>query len=228
VHEETEHLYEVAAVYKARLKVLELQVAKLGTHCPAHIHLEIQDTQQELSSIEDRISGKLRPPQGSLSLPRSPPSHAENTIWFILIGAFVVSTLVYVVLLTVSNNPVYGKEPSPVAPQHNLPRWTEEGIGSETSEYPNNAAIECTPTAIHELGVVVWENSELDKAVSLPIGTRVSFICYSPQIGRVGVILIRLPIEVNHERRVLWVIETYRCLDEQRVSSYPDPERPNR
>jgi hypothetical protein len=128
----------------------------------------------------------------------------------------------------VSNNPVYAKEPLSLTPQYNFPRWIDERIGLETSEHQNNVAMECTPAAIHELGVVIWEDAELEKAVSLPIGTRISFICYSPQIGRVGVILIRLPIEVNHERRVLWVIETYRCLDEQRVSSYPDPERPNR
>lgn len=214
--EEIEHLHEMADAYKARLRILELQLAQLGIHSPAYIHLEIRGAKQGLYFIEKQISDKSKIHQNISDSPRPLAFCVADIICFMVAGVLVTSILISTIFFNEAEN------------FENPLQRIEEAYGTDITKEPSSKTVNCTPTAIHELGVVVWKDSELDKATSLPIGTRVSFICYSPQIGRVGVILIRLPVEVNHERRVLWVIETYRCLDEQRVSSYPDPERPNR
>ena len=58
--EEAVHLQELAEAYLERLRALQLQAARFGNDCPAHITVEIATTKKQLATLSQQISDGIR------------------------------------------------------------------------------------------------------------------------------------------------------------------------
>src|SRR5215207_9973090 len=58
--DEIEHFEELAATYRARLRVLERQLAELGPHTAPHVILDNERTKRELARVQAELR-RLRP-----------------------------------------------------------------------------------------------------------------------------------------------------------------------
>src|SRR5690349_3547959 len=57
--DEVVHLQELTKAYLDRLRALQLQAARYGNDCPAHITVEISTTEKQLSTLEQQIGDGL-------------------------------------------------------------------------------------------------------------------------------------------------------------------------
>lgn len=59
--EELDHLLELRETYRARKRVLEVQVGQYGRATPAHIRTELEECKRELERIAEQLPGADAP-----------------------------------------------------------------------------------------------------------------------------------------------------------------------
>lgn len=206
------HLLSISKAYSARIRVLEMQVAQFGLHCPAHIQADLDSTRLQLAEIEQNIASCTSATVTTTHPIRS--SLFSNVVYIAVILAVVgiVSGLILPRLISRDIKPFEQD-------YHNADYGEGKPVGytdmppDSTPNYDTLSVVCATEALLVEgvPGALRVRNTRLDQISlqQMPIGSRLMLECASQDLGHIMLVIVRHSMTVGHKEEIAWVIEFY-------------------